>query len=151
MKLIASSPNLIFRYNHKQVIPPVASRYLGSPVHPIHPKIAYMYEHRDKNTLWWRVSVAQLIQYKRVVRSWCARRVRIAVKQALQRHGYDQLGSPLSTSPLAGQATLTGSLEVIIRQKVVTQNFETVQNDANDLLTDILAQRAKKLRPSRRL
>lgn len=145
MKLAASSNNLLLRYNNKPVIPPVAGRYLGSPVHPIRPKIAHLYENRDRNTLWWRVSVSQLTHLKRVVRSWCARRARIAFQQALKQQGFDRLGVPIPSLPCAQDERLTGSLDIIIRPPCVKQSFETVQQDTHRLLGSILSQRAMHL------
>lgn len=136
----AASTNLLLRYHAKPIIPPVARRYLGSPVHPLRPKIAHMYEHRDPNTLWWRVSVSQLTPFKRVVRSWCARRARAAFKQALKQQGLDRSGRPLSSNP--SKQALTGSLDVIVRPASISQSFETVQRDAHDLLEGMLKQLA---------
>lgn len=142
MKLAASSSNLLLRYNNKPIISPIASRYLLSPVHPIHPKIAHLYEHRDRDTLWWRVSVSQLTHLKRVVRSWCARRARIAFEQALKQQGFDRLGIPIAGHECAQKERLTGSLDIIIRPPCIKQSFETVQQDTHRLLEKILSQRA---------
>lgn len=144
MKLLASSSNLLFRYTSEPVIPPVAQRYLGSPVHPIRPKIAYMYEHRDPTILWWRVSVSHLNQFKRTIRSWCARRARIAFQQALRRQGYDKLGRPLSPPSLMEKQALLGSFDITVRPSCVHQSFETVQKDADFLIQGILKQRERR-------
>lgn len=149
MKFLASSSNLLFRYSPEPVIPPVAQRYLGSPVHPIHPKIAYMYEHRDPTTLWWRVSVSHLNQFKRTIRSWCARRARIAFQEALRRQGYDKLGRPLSPPISMEKQPFLGSLEVTIRPSCVHQSFEAVQKDADFLLQGILKQRERRAERSK--
>lgn len=146
MKAAASSTNLLLRYQASPIIPPVARRYLGSPVHPLRPKIAHMYEHRDPNTLWWRVSVSQLTQFKRVVRSWCARRARTAFEQALKQQGLDRLGRPLSSNP--SKQALTGSLDVIVRPASIPQSFETVQRDAHNLLESMLKQLALQQNPA---
>lgn len=145
MKLAASSSNLLLRYNHKPVISPVAARYLGSPVHPIKPKIAHLYEHRDRETLWWRVSLSQITDLKRVVRSWCARRARIAFEQALKQQGFDRLGIPIAGHECARKGRLTGSLDIIIRPPCIKQSFETVQQDTHRLLGKIISERAMHL------
>lgn len=136
---------MLFRYTSEAVIPPVAQRYLGSPVHPIRPKIAYMHEHRDPNALWWRVSVSHLNQFKRTIRSWCARRARIAFQEALKRQGFDRLGHPLdlSSSSIQNQALL-GSLDITIRPSCVHQSFEAVQKDADFHLKGLLKQRERR-------
>ncbi|KAJ5437840.1 uncharacterized protein N7458_008838 [Penicillium daleae] len=143
MKFLASSGNLLVRYTSEPMIPPVAQRYMNSPVHPIRPKIAYMYEHRDPNTLWWRVSVSQLNQFKRTVRSWCARRARLAFQEALRRQGFDKLGRPLTPPVSMDKQALLGSLDVTIRPSSVYHSFEAVQKDADFLLKGILKQRER--------
>lgn len=151
MKLAASSKNLLLRYNNKPVISHIAARYLQSPVHPIHPKIAYLYEHRDRDTLWWRVSVSQLTHLKRVVRSWCARRARIAFEQALKQQGFDRLGIPIAGHECAQKERLTGTLDIMIRPPCIKESFETVQQDTHRLLERILSQRSMHLeRPAKK-
>ncbi|KAJ5166171.1 uncharacterized protein N7482_004952 [Penicillium canariense] len=145
MRLVSSSSNLLFRYTAEPVIPPVAQRYLGSPVHPIRPKIAHMYENRDPDTLWWRVSVSHLNQFKRTIRSWSARRARIAFQGALKQQGFDKLGHPLSLPPSTKKQALLGSLDITIRPACVYQSFEVVQKDADCLLRNILKQRERHL------
>ncbi|KAJ5092558.1 hypothetical protein NUU61_007428 [Penicillium alfredii] len=144
MSLVASSKNLLLRYWNRPIMPPVASRYLGSPLHPIRPKISHIYASRDRDTLWWRVSIAPLQSLKRVVRSWCGRRVRLAFRQALHQQGFDELGRAIP-SEFSPKEDLTGSLEITIRTPCVQASFETVQKDANHLLENILAQQATRL------
>lgn len=141
MKLVSSSKNLLLRYYSRAPIPPVAARYIGSPVHPLAPKIVHLYENRDRNTLWWRVSVSPLTHLKRVVRSWCARRARIALEQALRQQGFDRQGLPIHSSSCAQQERLTGALEVILRPPCVKASFETIQQDTHRLLQNILSER----------
>lgn len=141
MKLAASTPNLLFRYNNKPVLSNIGARYLLSPVHPLYPKIAHLYKHRDRNTLWWRVSHTQLSSLKRVVRSWCTRRARIAFEQALKQQGFDRLGIPIAGSECAQKERLTGTLDIVIRPPCVRESFETVQQDTHHLLESILSQR----------
>lgn len=139
MKLAASSTTLLLRYSQKALIPRVAGRYLRSPVHPLRPKIAHMYENRDPNTLWLAVTVSQIGDFKRVVRSWCARRTRLAFQNALKQQGFDRLGAPLDQN--AQEQRLTGSLEIIVRPLCVKKDFATVQQDAHQLLESLLSQR----------
>ncbi|KAJ6095306.1 hypothetical protein N7486_006052 [Penicillium sp. IBT 16267x] len=140
--LNTSSAGMTLRYCPQNIIPPIAQRYLGSPTHPIRPKIAHMWETRDPNTLWWRVSVAPIGHLKRVVRSWCARRTRIAFQQALRNQGYDELGVPLQDFPTPQKHNLTGSLELVLRPACVNLDFKVVQSDADNLLRKMLKQRS---------
>ena len=137
-KFVTSTNSMVLRYWSKCNTPPVAARYLNSPTHPIRPKIVDLCAHRERKTLWWRVSVSQIQQSKRVVRSWCGRRVRIAFEQALKQQGLDKLGKPLvSESPSRGKK-LTGTIEIYIQPPCVTQDFEGIQKDAQHLLSLLL-------------
>lgn len=140
--LTTSSVGMNLRYCPQNIIPSIAQRYLGSPTHPIRPKIAHMWANRDPNTLWWRVSVAPIGHMKRVVRSWCARRTRIAFQEALRNQGYDELGVPLQDFATPRKHNLTGSLELVLRPACIDLDFKIVQRDADNLLQKMLKQRA---------
>lgn len=142
-RMTATSDNFMVRFNPKHTIPTVASRYLTVPGHPIRPKIAHMWDNRSKNELWWRVNInVELGNYKRVVRSWAARRARSAFRQALAHHGLDPLGHPLSSIPDTEQPDpLLGSMEVFVREGLLNQRFDVLQNDANYLILSILNRR----------
>ncbi|KAJ5772407.1 hypothetical protein N7520_002936 [Penicillium odoratum] len=140
--LSSSSSSMNVRYCPINTVPSIAQRYLGSPTHPIRPKIVHMWKTRDKNTLWWRVSVAPLKNAKRVVRSWCARRARLAFQEALRNQGYDDLGIPLKDSPTPRKHNLTGSLELTLRPGCINRDFKVVQRDAHYLLRNVLQQRS---------
>ncbi|EPS28444.1 hypothetical protein POX_f07528 [Penicillium oxalicum] len=143
MKFSSSTSTLLLRYTSDHVVPPVAQRYLGSPVHPIRPKIAYMYANRDPTTLWWRVSVSHLNQFKRTVRSWCARRARMAFQESLKRQGFDRLGRSTSSSTWSQKQPLLGSLELTLRPACLHQSFEALQKDTDFLLKGILKHRER--------
>ncbi|KAF7717898.1 Uncharacterized protein PECH_002702 [Penicillium ucsense] len=144
MKFSSSSSTLLLRYTSEHVIPPIAQRYLGSPVHPIRPKIAYIYANRDPTTLWWRVSVSHLNQFKRTVRSWCARRARMAFQESLKRQGFDHSGRSLSVGAWNEKPPLLGSLEITLRPACLHQSFEALQKDTDYLLKGILKHRERR-------
>lgn len=77
-----------------------------------------------------------------MVRSWCARRARIAFQEALKQQGFDKLGTPLSVADSDQQNHLKGTFELIIRPPFVNQAYEAVLRDANHLLENILKKRA---------
>lgn len=146
-KFVGTVSGFVVRYWPKCNTPPVAARYLKSPSHPIRPKIMHLCAHRDKETLWWRVSVSQLQQSKRVVRSWAARRVRIAFEQALKQQGLDKLGKPIvSDSPLQAKH-LKGTMEIYIQAPCITQDFESIQKDANHLISSLLTHESTSTEP----
>ncbi|KAJ5456467.1 hypothetical protein N7530_011741 [Penicillium desertorum] len=138
VKFATSTKSLVLRYWPKCNTPPVAARYLNSPTHPLRPKIVDLCGHRERNTLWWRVSVTQLQQSKRVVRSWCARRVRIAVEQALRQQGLEKLGKPLVSESPSRSKKLSGTMDIYIQPPCVTQDFEVVQKDVHHLISLLL-------------
>ncbi|KAL4898803.1 hypothetical protein BDV59DRAFT_167558 [Aspergillus ambiguus] len=150
MKIIASTKQFTLRYVQKHVIPPVAARYLGSHIHPIRPKIHHLYASRDRDSLWWRVSVKQIQQYKRVVRSWSARRAKIAFRQALQDRGFDAEGRrlPLESGshttgdmPEGNEGNLTGSLEIVVHPQSILESYSVIQSDMHSLLDSLVEKR----------
>lgn len=149
MKVIASTSLYLLRYEPKTVIPPVAKRYLGSPIHPLQPKIAHMYAHRDPNTLWWRVAIHPLQQYRRVVRSWGARRTRLAFQQALEARGFDREGRRIEDSTRgAGKTTATGkngnlvgSVEILVKEASIKEKFPTIQKEMSSIVDTLLRSR----------
>ncbi|KAL5366005.1 hypothetical protein BJX96DRAFT_160138 [Aspergillus floccosus] len=147
MKIIASTKQFTLRYVQKHVIPPVAARYLGSHIHPIRPKIHHLYANRDRDTLWWRVSIKQIQSYKRVVRSWSARRAKIAFRQALKERGFDAEGRRLQlepgndtpqNAPEGKEDNLTGSLEIIVHPQSILESYSTVQSDMHSLVNSLM-------------
>ncbi|KAJ5305769.1 hypothetical protein PENANT_c015G10315 [Penicillium antarcticum] len=141
-KAVTPTNSITMRWAPKNIIPPVASRYLNAPSHPIRPKIVHLCGHRDRNTLWWRVSVAQIQQHKRVVRSWCARRVRVAIEQALKQHGLDTFGKSLNSESAPGRTSVTGTLDVLIQPPCMAQKMDSLQEDANNLVSSFLEHEA---------
>ncbi|KAF9884772.1 hypothetical protein FE257_001262 [Aspergillus nanangensis] len=150
MKTLASTKQFTLRYVPKHVIPPVAARYLGSPVHPIRPKIFHMYATRDRNTLWWRVSVKPIQGFRRVVRSWCARRARLAFRQALKDRGFDAEGRRMrsessgegGSTPERNDDYIHGSLEIVVQPQSVQEDMTVVQTDMHHLV-DVLIEKTK--------
>lgn len=149
MKLRVATSGLTYSFSDKVRIPPYAARYLASSFSPLYPKLTQIYAQRDPNTLWWRVSVGQLHDFKRVVRSWSARRARIAFKEALKKQGFDEAGRRIDSTDQRGP--LAGSFEIHLRRPSLEQSFQEIQKDSESLLIDILAQLAarSKFTPSK--
>lgn len=142
MHKMGYSRNMLLLYNPENQISPIAARYLAIPFHPIQPKIAHMWANRDRNALWWRVNTSQLQPFKRVVRSWCARRARIAFQEALQKRGLDALGRPLPSKASKQAQALTGSLEICLHQDTRDCSFSSLQNDVLRSLDKVLKNQA---------
>lgn len=153
MKLIASTNLYSIRYDPRALVPPVAKRYLGAPFHPIRPKVAHMYDTRDQNTLWWRVAIYPLQQYRRVVRSWSARRTRLAFEQALEARGFDREGRRISNNARGTEKTkmggnLTGSFEIIVREETIREQYPTIQKEMSSALDALLRAKRQQNRAS---
>ncbi|KAE8349012.1 hypothetical protein BDV28DRAFT_142097 [Aspergillus coremiiformis] len=151
MKFTTSTKQFTLRYVPKHVISPIASRYLASPINPIRFKIQHLYAQRDRNTLWWRVSVQHLQQHKRVVRSWCARRVRLAFRRALKERGFDAEGQRIGSDMDGNIGTsegkndnLIGSIDIYVRSQCVQEAYSVVQADMNSLVDSLLLHRKNK-------
>ncbi|GIJ90187.1 hypothetical protein Asppvi_009140 [Aspergillus pseudoviridinutans] len=142
-KLVKGTSQFYMRYNPKTVLPPVASRYILSETHPIRPKIQHLYANRDPSTLWWRVNPQPLQSFKRVVRSWATRRVRLAFRQALAAQGFDVEGRRL-VSETPGSAAmrsndgLQGSLEIAVLPQSVKVGYDSVRKEMDYLLRTLL-------------
>lgn len=96
---------------------------------------------RDKNTLWWNVTANHLSE-KKVIRSWCCRRVRGAIVEALQAKGYDREGRVLPNT--GARPPLTGSLQLMGTETLITMKFSELQKQAA-LLVDALAERSRRV------
>lgn len=143
MKLVQTTKQFHMRWSPKTFVPPVAARYIGAQSHPIRPKIVHMYANRDPNTLWWRVQTNGL-DHKRVVRSWCARRVRNAFRKALHDHGYDGEGRRIlqdmdeTQSSSQGELDLKGSVEIVVRPELIKEKFPEVLKETDSLVETIV-------------
>ncbi|KAL3460640.1 hypothetical protein BJX64DRAFT_262738 [Aspergillus heterothallicus] len=138
MRQIAVTKQLKLKIDSIQVIPNFASRYLSQPTNPIRPKILWLTENRDPNTLWWRISTAELTGYKRVVRSWHGRRARTAFQKELKNRGFDAQGRKLVTDTQGSAkepgGNLKGSAVVVVRPGCLEGNYFSMQRDMKTLV-----------------
>ncbi|KAL2830243.1 hypothetical protein BDW59DRAFT_22589 [Aspergillus cavernicola] len=144
MKAIASTKQFTLSFSRKQVIPPVALRYLVQLNNPIRPKVKYLCKTRDPNTLWWRISSKDLLDRKKVVRSWCTRRARMAFRQELQARGFDAEGRKLE-SENQGSATidglygnLTGSVNIVVTPACIQEKYSAVREEMKTLMDSLV-------------
>lgn len=150
-KVIRSTSQFLLRYSPRHLIPPVAMRYMAAKYHPIRPKILHMYANRDKSTLWWRVSIHHL-PLKRVVRSWCARRVRRAFREALGERGYDHEGRRIQQDnqnpqlESSAEVGLNGTAEIMVHQQSIKQDYASVREECL-ILVDTLVQMVRGSQP----
>ncbi|KAL2007589.1 hypothetical protein VTN00DRAFT_9027 [Thermoascus crustaceus] len=144
LKIVTATKLFVVRYNPHQVPSPVAVMYMNSPSNPIAPKIRHMYANRDRNTLWWKATVNQL-NYKKVVRSWCRRRVRAAFQQALRERGFDEEGRKIAQeadgTPKV-EPGLKGTAEIIVLEPTIKAENADLQKEMN-LVVDLLLKRMR--------
>jgi chitin biosynthesis protein CHS5 len=147
LKVIRSTSQFLLRYSPRHLIPPVAMRYMAAKYHPIRPKILHMYANRDKSALWWRVSINHL-PLKRVVRSWCARRVRRAFREALGERGYDHEGRRIQqdNQESSAEVGLNGTAEIMVHQQSIKQDYSSVREECL-ILVDTLVQMVRGSQP----
>ncbi|KAL1968661.1 hypothetical protein VTN77DRAFT_1487 [Rasamsonia byssochlamydoides] len=138
LKPIKSTNQFVLRYSPQCGMTPIAARFVQSETHPLRPKILHMYANRDRNTLWWRVSVNHL-PLKRVVRSWCARRARTAFKQALEERGFDPEGRPLKKEEPSSQTVgLKGTVEIVVNQRSIKEELPAVKEEMASLVDSLV-------------
>jgi hypothetical protein len=75
---------------------------------------------------------------KRVLRSWCARRVRIAFYEALKQHGFDDEGRrlvfDLQGRLLRKETGLQGSLEIKLDRSLIQEKFDEILRQAGRVI-----------------
>lgn len=128
--------------------PAFAARFiLDDTAHVLREATQQRLAERDKNTLWWNITSNQLSE-KRVIRSWCCRRARGAIVEALRAKGYDREGRVLPNT--GARPPLTGSLQLRGTEELITVKFSDLQKQAA-LLVDALVERSSRVaRPSPR-
>jgi hypothetical protein len=136
-------------YTIENAIQPIAARCLnaGRP-HPLEPRIKYLYETRERGILWWSVTHSEVYHLKRVVRSWCARRLRNAFRDALRDRGFDEDGRLLvldsNGNIIDKKNRLKGTLELRMRNRLVEAKYVDVVEQAGRIVDEL---RYQHLRP----
>ena len=98
--------------------------FLDDKTHNLHLPTVARHASRCQTGLWWRVSPNFMGSRKVVVRRWCARRMRHAIREALKERRFDEQGMAL-----AGK-NLKGTLEVHTLDSIVKAGFEEVKGEA---------------------
>ena len=114
----------------------IATRNLHPAAHqPLAPKTKDLYRGRERGTLWWSVTIQTVpSSTKRVVRSWGARRVRQAFRQALRERGFDKAGKKLvldeAGNVVGRRKCLEGTMELRILPKLILAKYTSVMDEA---------------------
>ncbi|OJJ43092.1 hypothetical protein ASPZODRAFT_136636 [Penicilliopsis zonata CBS 506.65] len=135
MKRVMTTRIFTLLYSPEPIIPAVAQRYLTSRYNPLRPKLQHLYDNRDPNTLWWRLATRPILDRKRVVRSWCSRRIRIAFIRALKNQGYDRDGRKIADFPQKGDPRgkpgIVGSATLLVFPEIQKESMAHVQQDVS--------------------
>ncbi|KAH8695032.1 hypothetical protein BGW36DRAFT_381968 [Talaromyces proteolyticus] len=107
--------------------------------HALKPKTEYLYQNRDPNTLWWRVTTNHL-SMKKVVRTGSAKKIRKVFREVLKQQGYDAYGRPLAQEHLPEGARLRskplrGTLEIRVEPSAITQRESNMKSQMMGLLS----------------
>ncbi|KAL3449301.1 hypothetical protein BJX65DRAFT_273238 [Aspergillus insuetus] len=122
----------------------IALRYMSREHCPIRPKVQWLSETRDKDTLWWRVSTTEIVDLGRVVRSWHSRRARKAFQEELKARGFDSKGRQLP-SGAQGLATaeqfhgnMKGTVSLQLRRLCLQGNLTTMRQEVKTLVAKLV-------------
>ncbi|KAF2839739.1 hypothetical protein M501DRAFT_1015832 [Patellaria atrata CBS 101060] len=124
------------RYSPRPAMGMAARDIIREPFNPLIIRTRRSYESRDTETLWWQIRVGLDISKKRVVRSWCKRRLREAFIEALKGRGLDANGRRLETA----KPGLKGSLVFVGRPNLLTVKFEQLKMDCKTLMDTLQRQ-----------
>lgn len=120
---------------------PLAGAILKDRTHVLYLPTRKRWESRSKDTLWWNVN-SNTLSLKRTVRSWCSRRMRTALVEALKSHGFDANGRLLGGGPDDPKPGLKGTMAIAALPCLATTKFPEVQTQAA-LLVQALKQKIK--------
>ena len=89
-------------------------------------------DQKPRQGLWWSVT-GNHMQVKSVMRSWCKKRMKKAILEALRKEGFDECGMPLAVKE--GGGTLypprtrgpEGTLMVFCQEPLLTASAEEVR------------------------
>ncbi|OAX78256.1 hypothetical protein ACJ72_07439 [Emergomyces africanus] len=125
-------------------------------LYAVRPRIEHTWATREKGNLWWSASThGDIKSEKSVIRSWCARRVRTAFRDALKDRGYDKTGRRIPDADIGRQAwqrdakpqpppppssqleVLKGSLEIKFRLAVKAAKYSDLVREAGTVVESI--------------
>ncbi|KAI9823458.1 MAG: hypothetical protein M1832_002469 [Thelocarpon impressellum] len=107
--------------------------------HVLHARTARKHRERDPATLWWWVSTSMREARQKVLRSFCNRRMRAAVRSALDERGFDAEGRRKALSDGAHRPGLVGAAQFVVRgdEMLAARNAE-VRRQAGVAVDEIL-------------
>jgi len=127
---------IIAKYKNKKAYTQTAYG-LAMTGHPLK-DIAHKRWATRTDTFWWSSVANKITENKRVVRSWAARRMKIAFIEALTKEGFSADGSPIKGS--GQQSPLYGTMQLIASTSILKANHEQLRTEADMILQHIIGE-----------
>lgn len=127
----------------------VSSRITTDRNHPLHIQAVRNHREKEREGLWWVISVTTISAKKSTVRNWLKRRLREAFREELKSRGYKRNGFAITKGNDAakeanqekaiaqGPPVLTGSLRLNVNPTLLTAKFVDVKREAGSVV-DVL-------------
>jgi len=112
--------------------------HMHMPMHPLYQLFQRRWETRTES-LWWSAIAHKTLENKRVVRSWAARRLRLAFVGALKKNGFDVTGRPIESSK-TNIPSLFGTLQLTPNAGIMKASREQLEGEAHILIQYIIKQ-----------
>lgn len=94
-----------------------------------------------------------MLDEKKVVRSWCCRRVRIAFRESLKKRGFDEKGRKIVLDALGKPTTVVGrrgTLELVPNPKLKRESNKELQQLADEAVDLLIKAPTEMVRPPKK-
>jgi len=137
--MIKGPTTLVANYCPQYKAGPTGAIILDNQFHPLYFLTKRKYQLRERTGLWWHGLAGLTVSSRRVVRNWCARRLRNAFKDALKLRGFDEHGrvriEPGSTDE---PPAIGGYLRLQGTWRTPTADNDMLRNDCLKVLDEII-------------
>lgn len=118
---------------------PSGERIIEEVYHPLHLQTKRKYEARERTGLWWHALVGTSVSPRRVVRNWCARRMRNAFKEALGARGMDEYGRvKIDGRGISSPPLVRGYMRMQASPKTLTANNAMLRKECLAVLDEVI-------------
>jgi len=114
--------------------------------HPLHIAQRRRLAERPKEGLWWHVTASTGLSKSSCVRNWARRRLRNAMRHALQQSGYDDMGNMVNVAAIQdkpdllrvlqqrGTLNLKGSLKLNVQAPLIPTKYADLCTETEKLV-----------------
>lgn len=127
------------RYRNAKVYTQTAYS-LQTPMNPLWPRAEKRWETRT-DPLWWSAIAHKNIENHKTVRSWAARRLRIAFVESLKKRGWAADGTPMNT--FRQQKSLYGTLQMSPEDGSIKVGFEQILKETDFIVAEIIRKQGR--------